>query len=414
MLKITYFNVSAEKIEICSEYWELNNNGEFLHQVSAIGEKYGLSSYEVVQIAKEDCQAFSCVYSCANCNSPYQYESRKDYLSKIKYWKNNWICRNCLSKKQLDIEKKEKAIKEQKIADQEKIENILSNKFIYQQDNVPLSIDTLDIRSAVLLLSLIRYSANEELTYINEFSVNSVDRFSPDSDDDLDFLMELYNKGYIAIAPFSNPAALILESDGKLSFYPKSVKWLLPFQKEQSFNEIVSRLEIKLSSKGCFSDYTEIGSYDSVKFEQGYNEALEFCKDISLRECLAYLKYTMSKYSLHFVPGEKTKLVLIKVLENYSVSQAYSLIWSAVSNTAAFYMRTPGVNKSQAANSVVGAIERNFERAYAENWTVKSYKRNFDLPQSMISRVVFNVIFDINDGFSHKQGCYYNLPDIGD
>ena len=414
MLKITFFNVSAEKIEICSEYWALNDKGEFLYNTKVIGEKYGLSSNEVVKIAKEDCQAFSCAYSCANCDSSYQYESRKDYLSKIKYWKNNWICRNCLLDKQLEIEKKEEAIKEQKIADQEKIENILSNKFIYQQDNVPLSVDTLDIRSAVLLLSLIRYSVNEELTFLNEFSANRVDRFSPDSDDDLDFLMELYNKGYIAIAPFSNPAAFILESDGRFSFYPKSVKWLLPFQKGQSFSEIVSRLEIKLISKGCFSDYTEIDFVDSMKNDQGLNEALDFCKDISFRECLAYLKYTMSQHSLDFVPSEKTKLVLIKVLENYSVSQAYSLIWSAVTNTAAFYMRTPGINKLQAANSVVGAIERNFERAYAEKWKVKSYKRNFYLPQSMISRVVFNVIFHVNDGFSHQHGCFYFYLDSSD
>ncbi len=171
-----------------------------------------------------------------------------------------------------------------------------------------------------------KFNNKKPLTFINEYLSNKTDRFSPDTDDDLDFLRELYRNGHISIAPFSNPDTLTLAENNNLSFYPKSVKWLLPLPEKQTFKEFTILLETKLAS----TDY----------LETNYDEVIEFCKDISLRECLAYLKYKMDEHKLPFTPGEKTRLVLAKALEEYSVAQIYGFIWSAVNNTAAYYMRS--------------------------------------------------------------------------
>ena len=73
-------------------------------------------------------------------------------------------------------------------------------------------------------------------------------------------------------------------------------------------------------------------------------------------------------------------------------------LWSAVKNSAAFYMRTDGIHKKQAANTVVGNIEKNFERAFIQGWEVKAFRRNYHMPQSKISRVLFNVLLHTDDG----------------
>ncbi|MCW8470649.1 hypothetical protein OQJ19_08290 [Fluoribacter gormanii] len=368
-MKVTCFDNRPEIIQICADYWEIDNNGEFLHNTSVIGKKYGLSANKITQIAKEYSCAFSDSIICSSCSAPYKYVNRTDYQSKIEI--NSWTCTDCLANEEIILNEKKQLV--------------LSHQFKTQQKNYPLSIERLNVRLSLLLLSLIRYGANEDLTFINEYLTNRTDRFSPDDDDDIDFIRELYRGGCISIAPFSRPDVLMLAEDNNLSFYPQSVKWLLPLSEGQTFGEFTMLLEAKLAS----TDY----------LEASYDEVLDFCKDISLRECLAYLKYKMDEHKLPFTPGDKTRLVLSKALEEYSVAQVYGFIWTAVSNTAAYYMRNQGsISKKQAANAVVGNIEKNFERAYTLNWDVKAYRRDHNLPQSIISRILFNVLLHTDDG----------------
>lgn len=51
------------------------------------------------------------------------------------------------------------------------------------------------------------------------------------------------------------------------------------------------------------------------------------------------------------------------------------------------YMQSP-ISKRQAANSVVGSISRYMEQSLAKNWGVKSFKRNYNLPQFSLSNTV--------------------------
>ena len=108
----------------------------------------------------------------------------------------------------------------------------------------------------------------------------------------------------------------------------------------------------------------------------------------------------MSEHGFSFNPGEKTLLVLNNLLEEFSVSQAYNLIWRAAKDAAAFYIREH-VSKEHAANTVVGSIQRQFERARAEGWKIKPYGRDRRCPQSMVSQVLFNTALPLgDDGFN--------------
>lgn len=58
--------------------------------------------------------------------------------------------------------------------------------------------------------------------------------------------------------------------------------------------------------------------------------------------------------------------------------------------------------KAQAANSVVGGIERKFERYLANNWEIKAFRRDFRLPISIVSQVLFNTTLHTDDGGFNK------------
>ena len=45
-------------------------------------------------------------------------------------------------------------------------------------------------------------------------------------------------------------------------------------------------------------------------------------------------------------------------------------------------------------NYMIGACQRWADKARAENWDVAGYKRNFNLPRSLISYVLFDVYVD--------------------
>lgn len=126
-------------------------------------------------------------------------------------------------------------------------------------------------------------------------------------------------------------------------------------------------------------------------------EFIELCKEIQLQECLAFLKVKLEEHQFDFSPGEKTQHTLMQCLESFSVAQIYNFIWRAARDAAAYYMRSH-VSKKQAANTVVRSISRSLEQALAHDWDVKAFSRNYDLPQSSLSRIIFNTLLGTGDG----------------
>lgn len=130
----------------------------------------------------------------------------------------------------------------------------------------------------------------------------------------------------------------------------------------------------------------------------------EFCyemwKKVALKESEEYLLYEMRKVGYNFTPGEKTYRVLENLLDQFSIGQIYNIIYRAVANSTRRY-QAKEITKIHAQNSVIASCELQGERAVAENWTLKAYSRRIDVPQSIISEVLFNSIMQISTlGFS--------------
>ena len=84
------------------------------------------------------------------------------------------------------------------------------------------------------------------------------------------------------------------------------------------------------------------------------------------------------------------------ILNDFSVSQIYGIIWRAVADASKLYLEK-GISKKHAANSVIGACERYAERAKINGWDLTQYNRIKDLPQSVLSLFYFNRVLGIGE-----------------
>ncbi len=360
--------------DICSFYWELNEDGSFTHTVTSIAKLFKKNSHEITKINKQYCQAYSKNICCYNCGAPYIYNSRSDYQSCFNNNDYSYKCNACIEKEILD-------------ETEEKISRLSKYYNISKPD--PFDLNSLSFRDAIFLLAIIKYQASEDLEYLKPYTSNQKDMLSPSDEYDLKIYKHLAENNIIILSPRTELTALKLTDNGSFQYRIDQACWEIPVD-NRTYPEIkifIQQLEKKLSS---------------IDWEDSwYSEAKELGKEIALQESLAYLNCVMTEHQFNFSVGEKTILVLNKILEQCSVAQSYNLIWGAAKDAAAYYMRS-NTPKAQAANSVVGGIERKFERYLANNWEIKAFRRDFRLPISIVSQVLFNTTLHTDDGGFNK------------
>lgn len=137
------------------------------------------------------------------------------------------------------------------------------------------------------------------------------------------------------------------------------------------------------------------------------SEALELWKKIALWECLEYLAYQMEKVRFTFHPGEKTISMFSKMLDDFSVSQIYCIIYKSV-DKACREKQSRNLSTAHAANTVIYYCGCYADNIKLKGWGVGSYQRIKDLPQCELSRYFFNSVIRIGDkGFE-------NVPNLND
>lgn len=374
---------SNERIkDLCTLFWATKPDQKFTHTVSELAARFGVKSPEVSKLVAEGCQAYSEGNICAQCGQPFVYSSRADYQQKLKFVNANRVCAPCAAK---EAEAREIL----RLADLDLKRQAIRNYYA-RASRPPLNIDELSFENAVYLLSFIRATASEDLLTYGPLEAIK-EPLSPSLNFSYEMLKQLYGQHYITVHPTSSVDAFGFEDGEPSTLYLNHVLWSLNFGSDiTAAQKYVVELERILRT----------GEWP----EHWYSERLPLWKKIALQECLEYLDVVLNEHNLNLTPGEKTLLVFRNVLEEYSVGQAYNMIWRAGKDAAAFYMRG-GVSKAHASNTVVGAIQRNAERAKAEGWETKAYRRDRRCPESITSQVLFNTALKIGeDGF--------NLPPV--
>ena len=329
---------------------------------------------------------------CPVCNEPMYKE--RDSKSSYSWNKKKPFCAMCghtdeiICKCNYCIAEREKVRKlneERKVRIlQEKREKI---KKVYDLNIVPVNYSELNFREKVFLGALLRTSLSEDMEVI--LPLNDAEReLAPTIGYIKEILSYLIGRGVVSVDSNSSIDAFLDSNEEKDIEFPNvyyitMVKYRINIVGDEDIKNILS----KIINPKSFSDADK-------------EDALNIWKEIALEECIEYFEYQMKSVRFDFNIGEKTIAIFKDLLENFSVSQIYGIIYKSVANATKYYQES-SVSKKQAANSVIGGCQRYAERAMINNWELAKYSRIKELPQSMISEFFFDRVIGVGSlGFN--------------
>jgi len=370
--------VARNPPKICKEYWTLDSTGGFTHTVASIGKRFNLAPSAVSALVERDCRAYFPDAKCTRCGKPHQIKNRADFTIQKSLRNTPRVCHFCREAEQLAAQR---AAEEQRRLRALNLELELSS-FRSTFGWVPPRV--LAFEDAVYILSLFRAGGTEDLSGVvphDDFAFP----LSPTTEFDRRILDRLYRRRIIAIHPGSRHDAIVGDQEPFTSFFPFKVHWLLPIPEDgPSSARYLEDLEAVLSNRPEWPrDWEE--------------DAPELQRAVALEECQQYLSLALDEHGFDPRPTEKLTLVLRSVLKQFSVGQTFNFIWRAARDAAAFYVREQTA-RAHARNIVPGSIQRAAERAVAEAWTVKGYRRDRRAPESQISHVLFTMALKLPDG----------------
>ena len=279
-----------------------------------------------------------------------------------KPFQKNCKCKNCVEKEQLL-----------------KIDQLKRIQEVYSRERTPVNFYKLSFQNKVFLGALCRALLKENLYEIKPYAEANI-VLAPTIAFEHKIYSNLIHSEVISVSPNSQLEAFVTDSeDFPNTFYTFKASYYLnlifPPDKHELFAEI--------SNPNYYSpEYAE--------------EALELWKEIAVAECIEYLQYQLKKVNFDFTPGDKTYTTFETILENFSVSQIYGIIWRSVADASKLYLER-GITRKHAANSIIGACERYAERAKICGWDLSQYNRIKDLPESALSQFYFNKVLGIGE-----------------
>lgn len=259
------------------------------------------------------------------------------------------------------------------------------------------AVEELDLRTAVGLLALARTclisdERNDECSPSSmtlESLANAAIPWVPRGDLSYQLLDLLSGQGLIAISELSSVDAFGFEEGDLREYYPSKIRWMLTVEDPERLLFEISRLADRAPS-----------------WPNHWGGAIKaLWLEISFAECKEYFRYSAEERGLPVAGEKSTDAMLKNLLEHFSVGQCYRILWAGAQRASDFLVRTRCTRK-HAANYMIGECQRWGDRARAEKWEVKPFRRNFNLPRSAISYVFFDVFLQIGEaGFDSVPGA---------
>lgn len=330
---------------------------------------YGCSDFMVTKRVSRSSYAFSKSPYCPICNHKYS-----DHCS----------CENCNAKA---------AAKKKKAQIEEEETNIRKREIIAEQfsvDSAPEFPAEISVKDALYLLSLSRHSISEDFGTINPFATTNPP-LAPTYDFQNQMVKHLYAKGHAAISEDSNLEAFIFSDDLTEfeQYYPARVTWaFLPGHNVSDKRQFLRKVEAMVET----GDWVQHPDADLAQLWHliAKNECIEnYIHQLRIRD------FGLDKI------GPKTHETFEFLLKKFSVGQIFNLTWQSVSHMNDFISRK-GIPHYQGKNMFVGAIQRKGEKAIAEGWNVKSSRRDYNCPQTVVSSTFFDLFLGIGQKYMEE------------
>ena len=364
-LKVYVKNIGTQKIT------------SFSYKLTRLSDEFSVPKSDILKIVRRNCIAFSKGFWCHDCGEPIFFKSRQNYTELRRFLSDDdaqYECPDCYR------------------TDDEKKAEVLENNLVHYRSNLPINIKELSFEDAIYLLSFIRLTGSDNLTFLNPYNEvrHNVGSLSPTEEWDRDIIVQLWHNRILCVHPGSDPESFDIEDDRLASCRIYDVKWAITLPVSgPSEMKFIETLNNTIENSEHWPD---------IWFDQHP----KLHRKVALHECFQYVRLKLEEHDFFLKIGNKVELVVSNALNHFSVAQIYNLIWRAVRDAAAFYVREH-TTKTHAVNTIPGAIERSVERAVAEKWEIKPYGRDYNAPQSMVSQVLYNKALKLGDeGFTIK------------
>ncbi|MGZ8982323.1 MAG: hypothetical protein ACXW11_00035 [Methylotenera sp.] len=321
---------------------------------------------------------------CPACNSPMAL--RLYSKSSYRQGQNEFECSHCEHKQspRCTCTYCKKLKKDEAVNKQLKLKALIKNySGLFECWSPTRKAEELSFRTAVSLLALVRTCGlNNDGSY-GSISSSTIP-FAPKGDMCKDMLALLMDNKLIGPSENSTESAFNVENGVITSMDLSSVNWRLHCENPEL---LISEIE-DYGLNGNWSDCWSDDEVESLRLE------------LALAECKEFYDHCLSERSFHYVDGPAIHNMLLNLLRDHSVAHCCYFIWKGAQLASDYKIRTQ-VNSRHAANYMPGACLRWADRARTEGWEIKGFSRNLNLPRSMLSYVLYDVMLKTGEkGFT--------------
>lgn len=243
-------------------------------------------------------------------------------------------------------------------------------------------VQDISLQTAVALLSLVRTCHPNEDGTFKSITKNLLP-YAPRSSLLSEKLVYLLDKEIISPSASSSVSAFSVH-DGKIdSFNMLDVDWKINCVNPEL---LISQIE-NCGLSGVWPKFW-CHEVDTLRLE------------LALAECQEFYEFCLDQRRLPYTNGPAINNMLLNLLRDHSVAQCYRIIWSGATASSDFKARNQ-VSATHAMNYMAGACLRWADKSRTEGWPVVAFRRNFNLPRSMLSYVLYDVMLKIGEkGFN--------------
>ncbi|MEV4183784.1 hypothetical protein AB0J28_20385 [Streptosporangium canum] len=371
-IDLEIYSDDPDEVAALEAYWRLADDGESWTQtVTAIRSTFGLGQQELTRIVQTCGTAYLPEITCPQCSEPHAPTNRTNFAEVLR--QGNVRCSTCRAAAQAEQERAKEERNVRRRASVMEIFPVCSGG--------PIDVQGLTLFEAVALHALFSDPAVEDAGMTTPTEIWPKERNWAPSRLRVDFERRLVHSDppKMLVHPHSHTDAFVWEDDRSTgSFYLGHVSYYLVGPEEK----LNARPPQPL--KELNRTFRE-GPWPAAWLGQWP----ELWEELSLADASAYLDMKLGEHHLEMKQGDGTRQALIDALATFSLGQVFNFIYRAAKDSAAYYQRG-GVNKRQAANSVVGRISAAADRSRASGWEVKSYNRPWNLPLSAIGETFFS------------------------
>lgn len=286
------------------------------------------------------------------------------------------------------IQERKRLAEEEKAKLKTKILNAILAEQLRSPNNICF-LENLSLAESVAFLALTRCCPIDDQYLCGPLVSNTVP-FAPTAALRNELLSKLQETGLIAVSEHSAEGSIGIVCK-QIIYDTQNVRWIVP---AINSHELVQNIELAGLSRFWPKHW--------------YDDAVPLWLNVALAECRQFYDYNAKLRGLQAQGDGAVNTMLINLLRDFSVGQVYRVIWNGARDASDFLIRK-NPNRAHAANYMVGACQRWADRARAEGWQVIAFKRNFDLPRSMLSYVLFDVILRIGERGFTDVVCEQNL-----